>query len=138
MSVALLLAVACGGPDDLAASARDEIAAAVDAAQEAQDVASAAADHAADLEKRMERVRVELEHAEDARSRMVARLATLRERLWASISSLRTGLGDARSMSGAAAAEADDALARAGQVARDLSVLQQRYDYHLRRYHGGG
>jgi hypothetical protein len=83
-------------------------------------------------------VRVELEHAEDARSRMVARLATLRERLWASISSVRTGLGDARSMSGAAAAEADDALARAGQVARDLSVLQQRYDYHLRRYHGGG
>jgi chromosome segregation ATPase len=136
--VALLLAVACGGPDDLAASARDEIEAAADAAAEAKKEASAASDRAEQLEMRLDDLSSQLDRASRARAKMVERLGALRERLWGSINSVRAGLGESRSASAAAAADAAEALSRAGKVARDLAVLEGRYDYHLRRYHGGG
>jgi hypothetical protein len=136
--VALLLAVACGGPEGLAPSARDRLETATDVAEQARDEARAASDLAEELEGQVDDLTADLHRAAKARRQMVGRLALLRERLWASVGIVRDGLGEARSVSGAAAAEADDALARAAEVARDLSVLQQRYDYHLRRYHGGG
>jgi chromosome segregation ATPase len=136
--VALLLAVACGGPDDLAASARDEIQAAAEAAAEAKEEARAASDRAEELEMRLDDLSSKLDRASKARAKMIERLAVLRDRLWASINSVRAGLGDSRSTSAAAAADAAEALSRATRVARDLAVLEGRYDYHLRRYHGGG
>lgn len=136
--VALLLAVACGGPNDLAESARDQLEAATTAADEAKAAAKAASKRVAELETRLDELTSALDRADQNQARFGGRLATLRERIWDSVQSLRGGLGDARSASGVAAAEADDALARASEVARDLAVLEQRYDYHLRRQHGGG
>jgi chromosome segregation ATPase len=136
--VALLLAVACGGPDDLAASARDEIQAAAEAAAEAKEEARAASDRAEELEMRLDDLSSKLDRASKARAKMIERLAALRDRLWASINSVRAGLGDSRSTSTAAAADAAEALSRATRVVRDLAVLEGRYDFHLRRYHGGG
>jgi outer membrane murein-binding lipoprotein Lpp len=51
---------------------------------------------------------------------------------------LRASLKSVRSSAGSAASEAGSALAEAQELARDLAVLEQRYEYHLRRYHGGG
>ncbi len=132
--VALVLAAACGGPEELGAAARDRLDAATGVAEDARAEARAAADRVADLSESFEELQADV----DRGRKIAARVAELRERLQASIRDLRSGLADVRSTAGAGAASAEDALARASQVARDLAVLEERYDYHLRRYHGGG
>ncbi len=79
-----------------------------------------------------------LEDDLDEASRVSERVDRVSERLWASLAKLRKSLDDVRSGTDDAAASADAALGRAEQAARDLAVLGNRYDYHLRRDHGGG
>jgi hypothetical protein len=49
---------------------------------------------------------------------------------------LRSALRDAEDDAAGALTDAGAAAARVEQVGRDLAVLTERYDYHLRRYHG--
>ncbi len=51
---------------------------------------------------------------------------------------LRQKVRDARGETRAALEDAAAAVARAAAVAADLEVLEERYNFHLRRYHGGG
>ena len=103
----------------------------LDDAREAAAEAAAAVD---DLEDRIAALEDDLDDAAGVKER-VDRVA---ERLWGSLGKLRKSLDDVRSGASDAAATADAALSRAEQAARDLAVLGNRYDYHLRRYHGGG
>lgn len=108
------------------------------AAKERLDDARATADEALDavagLEARLEIAEADLEQA----GRVSKRVDEVSERLWASLAKLRRSLDEVRAEAGDAGADADAALGRAEQAARDLALLENRYDYHLRRYHGGG
>ncbi len=108
------------------------------AAKERLDDARAAADEALEAVSVVEARIAGLEDDLDDAARVSDRVDRVSERLWASLARLGKSLDDLRAGAGAAAASADAALARAEQAARDLAVLDNRYDYHLRRYHGGG
>lgn len=72
------------------------------------------------------------------RSKLDARLDALGDRLDRALERLKESLEGVRTGSAEARDSAASALANAQAVASDLSVLEERYDYHLRRYHGGG
>lgn len=83
-------------------------------------------------------IRSDLEAQEDDGAKLGDRLDRLTARLERSLERLRDALGDAKDGSAEAQEAAASALSTARSVASDLSVLEERYDYHLRRYHGGG
>ncbi|HEX2196678.1 MAG TPA: hypothetical protein VHJ76_07105 [Actinomycetota bacterium] len=103
----------------------------LDDARESAAEAVAAVD---DLEDRI----AELEDDLDDAGRVSERVDRVTERLWDSLAKLRKSLDEAEAGASDASATAGAALGRAEQAARDLAVLGNRYDYHLRRYHGGG
>ena len=102
-----------------------------DAAARAQ--AAEALDRVASLTNRVERLGSEVKAQERAQSRMgdaiKTRLGVLAERL-------RESLAAVRATAASAEADADAAAAQIGGIARSLSVLKERFDYHLRN--GGG
>lgn len=65
-------------------------------------------------------------------------LGSLRKNLRSALADLRSALGDAKGQIGTATSAADSAMARAEKIARDLAVLQDRFNFHLKRDHGGG
>lgn len=64
-------------------------------------------------------------------------LDALERELRRAIKNLRESLQALRRGNDDAAADAAAAIARANAVASDLEVLEERYNFHLRRYHGG-
>ena len=70
--------------------------------------------------------------------RMGARLERVTDSLWASLKNVRGLMAEARAGSNEALAEVGSALERAESAARNLSVLEDRFEYHLRTDHGGG
>jgi chromosome segregation ATPase len=80
----------------------------------------------------------DLEAEGSDRAKLEGRLDRLADKLERSLDRLREALGGVKSGSADARDAADSALATARSVASDLTVLEERYDYHLRRYHGGG
>lgn len=108
------------------------------AAKERLDEANATAAEAVaavdDLEARIEDLEDDLAAAE----RIGDRVDSVSERLGGTRSKNRTALDEDRSGGSDPAATADAAAGQASQAARDLDVLGNRYDYHLRRFHGGG
>ena len=122
---ALAVLTACG-PD--AGSARTDPA---DEAARAQ--AAEALDRVASLTDRMERIGSELKVQQRAQRRLVdgirTRIGVLAERL-------REALAGVRAAAQSAGADADAAAAQIGEIARNLSVLKERFDYHLQN--GGG
>lgn len=92
----------------------------------------------AELEERVEELEGELSDADTARERAQDDLKAFRERFRESLKNLRAALGEVRTSSSSASDEVAAALAEARAVAADLEVLEERYNYHLRRYHGGG
>jgi TolA-binding protein len=90
-----------------------------------------------DLEDRLEAMR-----ARDRRAGQ--RLGRLSDKLWNVLAKLRGKVADASAAAGAVKQDADaaqsaasSALDEAEQVGKDLAVLEQRFDYHL-RHSGGG
>ncbi|MGH2757230.1 MAG: hypothetical protein ACRDI3_05525 [Actinomycetota bacterium] len=123
--VALLLIVpACASEDG---SGSDEALAAVE-----------------DLESDMDGLRTELDDLQadlddfgSERDGLERRLGSLSKRLGRALEGLRASLRDIRGAAGGAPDEAARALGRAEDVAAQLQVLEERYEYHLRRYHDG-
>lgn len=108
---------------------------------DARTAAAEAMEAVDDLELRIEDLEDDLEEATDVTERVdkvSQRVGKVSERLWTSLAKLRASLDEVRAGAADAGATASSALARAEQAARDLAVLGNRYDYHLRRYHGGG
>ena len=92
----------------------------------------------ADLEERIGELEAELSEADETRERAREQLKAVRTRFKDSLKDLRTALAEVRSTSSSASDDVSSALAEARAVAADLEVLEERYNYHLRRYHGGG
>ena len=122
---ALAVLTACGSD---AGSARIDPA---DEAARAQ--AAEALDRVASLTDRVERLGSEIRVQERAQRRMVDGIKT---RLGALAERLREALATVRAAAESAGADASAAAAQIGGVARNLSVLKERFDYHLRN--GGG
>ena len=83
-------------------------------------------------------IRDDLESEADDRAKLDGRLDGLAGKLERSLERLREALSGVKGGSAEARDAAASALATAQAVASDLNVLEKRYDYHLRRYHGGG
>ena len=124
--IGAFLFVACGSGELDSETAGDLQEARADAAQAVERVDS--------LEARLDALAEQLDDAVLDRKR----LNRVTERLESALADLRKALHAAESSADTAAADAASALARADQAARDLAVLEDRYEYHLRRYHGGG
>ncbi|MEA2460674.1 MAG: hypothetical protein QOH90_851 [Actinomycetota bacterium] len=132
MAAALLLILpltaSCGigRADDTAATERVE---------QAEREAARAVAAVSSLRARVGELEAALGGADDAAAGVTRKLDDISGRLWASLKKVRAEIRTARS---SASDEAASALAEAQQVARDLSVLKERFDYHLVHDHGGG
>ncbi len=114
------------------------------AATEAVKVAEAQADRldaaVAEIEVLQERTRgfeAELAEVEKSAGRAGLQLEQVSARLWRSLDKLRGSVAEARSADSSAASDASSALANASSALRDLAILENRFEYHLRQ-HGGG
>ena len=122
---ALAVLTACGSD---AGSTRTDPA---DAAARAQ--AEEALDRVASLTDRVERLGSKLQAQERAQRRTVGGIKT---RIGVLAERLQEALAAVRAAADSAGADADAAAAQIGGIARNLSVLKERFDYHLRN--GGG
>jgi uncharacterized coiled-coil protein SlyX len=114
-------------------------AAAIDAATEeridaAQTVARRSLDEVERFEARVSLLERRVARQHRTSERLRAALAERTGKLGGSLDRLDRELAKLGSTSEAAS----EAVATAQEAARDLTVLERRYEYHLRRYHGGG
>jgi hypothetical protein len=128
----VIVAVAVAGLLSACGEAGDDARVAADRALEQVDALEA---RVSDLEGALEAATEGLDRARAFEGRISKGLDALGDRLERSMARIKENLSDVRT---SASEEAASALAQAQQVARDLEILEQRYDYHLRRYHGGG
>jgi chromosome segregation ATPase len=126
-----LLAAGCGRPDG-------DVVAAQRAAQEAGERASDLEAEVSSLGRSLASARADIDAAATERAELGDRLARALKRLRGSLARVRNAVNEAQDASHAASSSASAAVAEADGVAHDLAVLKNRYDYHLRRYHGGG
>ena len=125
--VAALAFVACG--DEESGPTQEDL----DAARAAASEAAEAVDR---LETRVESLEDDLASADDAAADVAARLRKATKSLRASLGDLRASLGDIRATASDAVSSAEAAAGQVGAVARDLSVLEDRFNFHLSK-HGG-
>ncbi len=118
--------------------ARQGADAGVGAARSARNDAVEAQAAVADLAAEVKVLRKDLARLEAADAKTADRLAGIKENLWDSLSRLRATLSNTQQGSKAARAAADAALGEAVTAARQLNVLEDRFEYHLRADHGGG
>lgn len=120
--VAALGSVSCGDgserPDGAVASA----------SQEALDDALGSIEA---LETRADQLEAEIDHLAADKESASKRLDVISDRLWQSLGKLRTSIRELGEESSAAADSAASALATAQQAAKDLAVLESRFEYHL-------
>jgi chromosome segregation ATPase len=65
-------------------------------------------------------------------------LRSLRQNLRGAIAGLRASLHDLKGEVSSASSSAASALSKAEGAARDLAVLEDRFNFHLKKEHGGG
>jgi ABC-type transporter Mla subunit MlaD len=116
---------ACGTGDS------DEVLAA--ARRESRD----ALEQIRELEKRTAELTDELGALRRGGDDLEARLESLAKKLDGKADRLQAGIANAKSSASSASATAADALGGASEAAREISVLTNRLNYHLRN-HGGG
>jgi septal ring factor EnvC (AmiA/AmiB activator) len=103
----------------------------------AQEQSEQALDRIGELEDRLDELQGDLDAARASNEDLTGRLDAVRGKLEKSIDGLRGSLEQLEDSVAGADADADEALGAAGEAARDISVLGNRLDYHLRN-HGGG
>jgi uncharacterized protein with von Willebrand factor type A (vWA) domain len=89
------------------------------------------------LQERTTELEAELAETEERSGRAGSQLERVSGRLWSSLDKLRRSVADAKSANSSASSDAATALANAGSALRDLAILENRFEYHLRQ-HGGG
>lgn len=123
---ALLLLPSCGDSDSsdaaLAGARRD---------------AAQALDEVDALGTRLDVVESDLTSARDDAAATSGRLDRLAKQLRGAIADLRESLSSAEESASGAQTNASEALDEAQSIAREVAVLSNRLDYHLRN-HGGG
>lgn len=118
-----LAAVACG-EDKPAVATEAELEAARQETQEALEAIDS-------LEGRIAGLESEIERKDRSTDDLVTGLSETLDQLKASLKRIKASASQASSAAQAAAGEISSAVRR-------LTVLEDRYDYHLKRYHGGG
>ena len=106
-----------------------------DAAVEAQEAADEALASIADLEAETAHLTDELAELKTDRKKLATRMWDISGNLRAAIADLKSSLADLEGDVDGAAARASEALDEVGAAARELAVLENRFDYHLRRGH---
>jgi predicted nucleic acid-binding Zn-ribbon protein len=127
----LPLLAGCGSEDALDPAAAEQL-------EQARVDADEAMDAVRDLRSRIAELEDELSDSSASASDAGHRLDEVTDRLWASLRKIREQISGVRSDAGDASSEAAQALSEAVGAAKDLSVLQERFDYHLEHDHGGG
>lgn len=90
------------------------------------------------LEDRLGALEEGLAAAESADDEATTDIERLSSRLSRALERLQGSIGKIRTRSATGADQAASALAAVSAAQRALDVLEERYEYHLRRYHGGG
>lgn len=90
-----------------------------------------------ELERRTGELEGELGDLRAEGDDLTSRLDALAAKLKRRTERLEASIADAKSSASSAAGEAGDALNTAGEAAREISILTNRLNYHLRN-HGGG
>ena len=85
-----------------------------------------------DLETELAELRDSVAAADERAGKTAARLDTISQRLWSSMARVRESVSEAKGMGADASAGASSALDQAAVAIRDLAVLENRFDYHLR------
>jgi ABC-type transporter Mla subunit MlaD len=129
-ALVLLVALVCGACAQ--AKAPTEASAATETAITGLD------ERVATLETDLTTAQEDIESGDKDLDHLVTRIDNLADKLDRSLERLREALEGVKGGSADARDQAAAALANAQSVASDLAVLEQRYEYHLRRYHGGG
>lgn len=122
--------ISCGDGGSTAASA--------ESVERAQAEAEAAATLAEDLRQQVDDLTAQIEAAETDTGDLGDRLDRSAAKLTKALDRLRERLGSNKDSIDSAAAQASAAAAEVAAAIRRLSVLEDRFDYHLKRYHGGG
>lgn len=122
--VALALA-SCGGAEPLGDAAQEQIDDAGSQATEALAAVDSLTERLSVLEDELAGVTLERKRLSEQLDEMASTLALQLKRL-------EKKLAAAKGSAAAAAASADSALAAAQEAARNLTVLERRFDYHLK------
>ncbi len=117
--------VACGSSDD---STADEGA-------DAQALAEEATELIHDLEVRTDDLAAELDRMDAERRRLADKFDRVHKDLRDAISNVRSSLSDATADAASARDTAQSALNELDAARKRLSVLENRFDYHLRNDH---
>ena len=89
------------------------------------------------LEERAGELEAELDELRSDKEQTAERLDAITQRLWSSLAHLREALSEAKEGNAEAVSEASAAAGQAASAARALTILENRFEYHLRQ-HGGG
>jgi len=139
-ALAVLVIVALAGLVVTAWGSNRDSGVAAQAAQVARDQADRLDGALAQIDALQERtmeLEAELAETEERSGRAGSQLERVSGRLWSSLDKLRRSVADAKSANSSASSDAATALANAGSALRDLAILENRFEYHLRQ-HGGG
>jgi hypothetical protein len=136
--VAVVVVVALLAAGGAWAWARAGAADGLGAAREASARAAAAEVAAAEVSEDLAALERRLGAATEGNERLANRMERATEALWSSLRNLRGELAAARAGSKEALAGVGAAAAEAHAAAKQLSVLEDRFEYHLRADHGGG
>jgi exonuclease VII small subunit len=131
LALVLTGGAACGGAGE---SIEDARAAADSALEQVEELGA----RIESLEAELGAASATLNNAEEGERALARRLDKATDRLDKALSRLRKSVDAAGAAAESAAANSSSALANAEDAAQRLNVLRERYDYHLRRYHGGG
>ena len=105
------------------------------AAEEAQQLAEEATDAVGDLEARTDDLAAELDRLDAGRRSLADKFDRIHGDLRDSISNLRASISEATSDAASAEDSAQAALGELESALKRLSVLENRFDYHLRNDH---
>jgi uncharacterized coiled-coil protein SlyX len=130
VAAALALA-ACGRAQALDPAAQEEI-------EGARALAERAVDEVRRFEPRVALLERRVAAHKRAASALRDALVSRSEKLDAALRGVERRLERLAASNRAATKDAEAALSAAEAAARDLAILTRRFDYHLRRYHGGG
>ena len=113
----------------------DEPSVDTEAAEEARELAQETSEAVDDLEARADDLAAELDRIDAGRRSLSDKFDRIHKDLRDSIANLRSSLADATSDASSARESAQAALGQLESALERLSVLENRFDYHLRNDH---
>ncbi len=117
---------ACGSSDDGPEAAPTD---------ETRELAEEATELVGDLEARADDLAAELDRIDADRRKLATKVERVQKNLRDAIGKLRSSLSDATSDAASAHGSAQEALNDIDAARKRLSVLENRFDYHLRNDH---